>query len=120
MAFGLHFFKNVRNFSVFIDDKSGSGDAPIFFSVHIFFDPDAIFFGDSVIGVGEKGEIEMKFLGELGDVLDGVVADAEDGGVGVGVVGGGVAEAAGFGGAAGGVGFGVEKEDDSFFAGVVV
>ena len=62
----------------------------------------------------------MKFLGEFGDVLDGVGADAEDGGVGFGVVGGGVAEAAGFGGAAGGVGFGVEEEDDGFFAGVIV
>jgi hypothetical protein len=120
MALGLHFFENVRNYSIFVDHESGSRDAPINFSIIIFFDPDAIFFGDGVIGVGEEGEIEMEFLGEVGDVLDGVGADAKDDGVGQGVLGGGVAEGAGFGGAAGGVGFGVEEEDDGLIAGEIV
>src|SRR5690606_16378685 len=74
--------------------------------------PDAVRLGDLVVGVGEEGEGQVVFVGELAVGSDGVGADAEHrGAFGVDLLDA-VADAAGLRGAAGGVILWVEVEDD--------
>ena len=104
MLFRLHLREDPGDLALGVDDEGGAQHAHVLLAVHRLLAPGAVLLGDRVVGVGEQGEAEVVFAGELGDRLDLVGRDPDHPGAGRGVLVGAVADAAGLGRAARGVG----------------
>ncbi len=82
MFIGFHLGQDGFDFLIRGDDEGGAFGAHVGFSVHAFFDPDAVCGDDFLVLVAEDGEWEAVFADEFFVAFDGVDADAEDGGFG--------------------------------------
>ena len=60
-----------------VDQEGRPLHAHVLLAVHRLLDPGAVGLGDGVVGVGEQGEVEVVFAGELRDRLDLVGGDAD-------------------------------------------
>ena len=112
VRFGRDLWEDLGDLAVGADDEGRPLHAHVLLAVHRLLDPGAVLLGDGVVGVGEQGEVEVEFAGELRHRLDLVGGDADHACARCLVLGAAIAHAAGLGRAAGGVGTRVEVEDD--------
>ena len=116
MAFGLYFGKDVLDLAVGPDYECGAGDTHYFLAIHIFFLNDAVGFGDFLVGIGQQGKGQLKFILEFFLRFRSVRGNAEEDGASFLNLLVGVAEGAGLDGASGSIGARVEVEDNYFAA----
>ncbi len=111
MLGGLHLFEEGGDFAVGADDESGALCSHVRFTVHTFFDPNAVGLNDGLVRVAEEREREIEFLDEFLVAFGGIDADAKDVSA-FGEIAPRVADAAGLGSASRRVVFGIEVEHD--------
>jgi len=108
MGFGINLLNNAFDISGFINNKGRARNTHIGFAVHAFFYPNAIGFGNSVIGIHQKikrqfvlGNKFLMFSSGIRTYPKDFVARFKKALVVI-------AEVAGFGGTAGGIVFGLK------------
>ena len=80
MAVNLHFGKDLDHDSLPVDHKRRSLDAHVFLAVHALLFPHPVGFSNLFFVVGQQGERQVEFLGELGVRAAVIGADAQNDG----------------------------------------
>ena len=77
----IYLVKDLSDLAVFVDQKSLAVRAHVRFSVHALFSPDAVFFDDILVCIGNERIWQIKFRDEFLVRLFVVDRDAYDGNV---------------------------------------
>ena len=112
MAIDLNGAPDLFDDAIGANEKRRANDAHLLVAIHVFFAPRAEFFGDLVIGIGEKREVQLVFSFELDVAGDIVGTNAKDFRAELFQLLRAVAESAGFARAAGRIVGGIEVQDD--------